>query len=144
MTELSINEILGLIQHRYPFVLVDRIIEIVPGERAVGLKNVTMNEPFFQGHFPGDPIMPGVLQVEALAQVGAVALLAQPEYRNRLVLFAGIDKFRFREVVRPGDQLIMELEVLKMRGGAGKAQGKITVDDKVVADGQIMFAVMER
>lgn len=144
MTELGINEILGLIQHRYPFVLVDRIIEIVPGERAVGLKNVTMNEPFFQGHFPGDPIMPGVLQVEALAQVGAVALLAQPEYRNRLVLFAGIDKFRFREVVRPGDQLIMELEVLKMRGGAGKAQGKITVDDKVVADGQIMFAVMER
>ena len=110
----------------------------------MGLKNVTMNEPFFQGHFPGDPIMPGVLQVEALAQVGAVALLAQPEYRNRLVLFAGIDKFRFREVVRPGDQLIMELEVLKMRGGAGKAQGKITVDDKVVADGQIMFAVMER
>ncbi len=130
--------------------LVDRIIEIVPGgERAVGLKNVTMNEPFFSGTFPrgGSYHAGGVLQVEALAQVGgAVALLAQPEYRNRLVLFAGIDKFRFREVVRPGDQLIMELEVLKMRGGGagGKAQGKITVDDKVVADGQIMFAVMER
>lgn len=143
MAELNIDEILRMIPHRYPFLLVDRILEIVPGERATGLKNVSVNEPFFQGHFPGNPIMPGVLQAEALAQVGAVTLLAQPEYRNRLILFAGIDKFRFRGVVRPGDRMIMELEVLRMRKGAGKARGEITVDGKVVSGGEIMFAVME-
>jgi len=129
--------------HRYPFLLVDRLLEVIPGEKAVGLKNVTINEPFFQGHFPGDPVMPGVLQVEALAQVGGAAVLSVPENRGKLVLFAGINKFRFKEVVRPGDQLILQVQLKQIRGSIGKGEGEIKVEEKVVASGELTFAVSD-
>lgn len=138
---MDIGEILKIIPHRYPFLLVDRILEVEPGRRAVGLKQVTINEPFFQGHFPGYPIMPGVLIVEALAQVGAVAVLSLPENRDRLALFAGIDNFRFRKPVVPGDSLRLEVELTRMRGTVGKGQARALVDGQVVADGELMFAL---
>ncbi len=141
---MDTKKIMELLPHRYPFLLVDRVLEVVPGKKAVALKNVTINEPFFQGHFPGDPIMPGVLLIEALAQVGALAVMTLPEFKENLLLFAGIDKFRFKDVVRPGDQLIMELVVSKMRESVGKGEGKISVKDKVVASGELMFAIMEK
>jgi 3-hydroxyacyl-[acyl-carrier-protein] dehydratase len=137
-TEWNIQDILP---HRYPFLLVDRLLEVVPGERAAGLKNVTINEPFFQGHFPGQPIMPGVLIVEAMAQVGAAALLTMPENRGRLALFTGIDNLRFKRQVVPGDTLRLELEIIKMRGPVGKGRGTATVDGKVAATGELMFAL---
>ena len=143
MQSMDIYKILELMPHRYPFLLVDRVLELVPGEKAVGLKNVTVNEPFFPGHFPENPVMPGVLQVEALAQVGALAVLSMPEYQNKLIYFAGIDKVRFKDRVIPGDQLIMEMEVTKLRGSVGKGAGNIKVEDKVVASGELMFAIAE-
>ena len=112
---LSVEEIQQLLPHRYPFLLLDRIIENLPGERAVGIKNVTVNEPFFQGHFPGRPIMPGVLIVEAMAQVGGVVLAQMPDMRGKLCLFAGIDKVRFRRPVVPGDQLVLTVELLTIK-----------------------------
>jgi 3-hydroxyacyl-[acyl-carrier-protein] dehydratase len=123
---------------------VDRILELVPGERAVGLKNVTCNEPFFQGHFPGYPVMPGVLIVEAMAQVGAAAILANEENHGKLALFTGIDKLRFRRQVTPGDTLRLEMEILKMRGPVGKGRGKASVDGKIVASGELMFALVHK
>lgn len=144
LKEMNIKEIMGFLPHRYPFLLVDRILEVVPGEKAVGLKNVTVNEPFFQGHFPGEPVMPGVLQIEALAQVGAVAVMTLPGFSDKLMLFAGIDNFRFRDVVRPGDQLIMEMVVSRIRGSVGKGEGRITVKDKTVASGELMFAITDK
>jgi len=140
---MDIGEILKVIPHRYPFLLVDRILEVEPGRRAVGLKQVTINEPFFQGHFPGYPIMPGVLIVEALAQVGAVAVLSLPENRGKLALFAGIDNFRFRRPVVPGDSLRLEVELVRMRGTVGKGQARALVDGQVVADGELMFALAD-
>jgi len=140
---MDIGEILKTIPHRYPFLLVDRILEVEPGRRAVGLKQVTINEPFFQGHFPGYPIMPGVLIVEALAQVGAVAVLSLPENRDKLALFAGIDNFRFRRPVVPGDSLRLEVELTRMRGAVGKGQARALVDGQVVADGELMFALRQ-
>lgn len=136
-------DVQALLPHRYPFLLVDRIIEVVPGERAVGIKNVTINEPFFQGHFPGRPIMPGVLILEAMAQVGAVAILAAPENKNRLALFTGIDNLRFKRQVLPGDTLRLEMEILKMRGPVGKGRGMATVDGRVAAAGELMFALVD-
>ncbi|MHB8170292.1 MAG: 3-hydroxyacyl-ACP dehydratase FabZ [Thermincolia bacterium] len=138
---LDINEIQKILPHRYPFLLVDRILEVEPGKKAVGIKNVSANEAFFQGHFPGHPVMPGVLIIEALAQVGAVSLLSMEEYRGRIALFAGIDNARFRQQVVPGDQLVLEVEVLKLRGTIGKAQAKAMVGDKVVAEAELMFAI---
>jgi len=140
---MEIAEILKIIPHRYPFLLVDRILEVEPGRRAVGLKQVTINEPFFQGHFPGYPIMPGVLIVEALAQVGAVAVLSLPENRDKLALFAGIDNFRFRRPVVPGDSLRLEVELVRMRGTVGKGQARALVEGQVVADGELMFALTD-
>ncbi len=140
---MDIGQILKTIPHRYPFLLVDRILEVEPGRRAVGLKQVTINEPFFQGHFPGYPIMPGVLIVEALAQVGAVAVLSLPENRDKLALFAGIDNFRFRRPVVPGDSLRLEVELTRMRGAVGKGQARALVDGQVVADGELMFALRQ-
>lgn len=140
---LDIVQIQEIIPHRPPFLLVDRILELEPGKRAVGLKNVTMNEPFFPGHFPAYPVMPGVLIVEALAQVGTVAMLAVEENRGKLGFFAGIDGFRFRGQVRPGDVLTLELEVIRLKGPIGKGKGTAKVDGKIVAEGELMFALSD-
>ncbi|MBW5445904.1 3-hydroxyacyl-ACP dehydratase FabZ [Cohnella sp. CFH 77786] len=140
---LDINQIQEIIPHRPPFLLVDRILEVEPGKRAVGLKNVTMNEPFFTGHFPGYAVMPGVLIVEALAQVGTVAMLMVEENRGKLGFFAGIDEFRFRGQVKPGDTLILELEVTRLKGPIGKGKATAKVDGAVVAEGELMFALSD-
>jgi 3-hydroxyacyl-[acyl-carrier-protein] dehydratase len=139
-TVYDIRKILELLPHRYPFILVDRIIEMVPDERVVGLKNVTINEPFFQGHFPGAPIMPGVLIIEAMAQVGAILVNASrsEEKRKELIYFMGIDKARFRKPVVPGDQLILEIIPVKRRANIFKMSGKATVDGTLVAEAEVM------
>lgn len=138
---LDIKQIQEIIPHRPPFLLVDRILELEPGVKAVGIKNVSINEDFFRGHFPGNPVMPGVLIVEALAQVGAVALLTQEEYRGKLALFGGIEKFRFRRQVRPGDQLTLEVRLLWVRRGIGKGEAVARVGDELAGEGEIMFSI---
>jgi len=138
---LNAEQIQAIIPHRSPFLLVDRIIEIETGKRAVGIKNVTINEPFFQGHFPHYAVMPGVLIVEALAQVGGVALLQMEEYRGRLAYFAGIDKVRFKRQVRPGDTLRLEVELGQLRRNIGTGVGTATVDGDVACKGEFMFAI---
>lgn len=138
---LDSSEIQKIIPHRYPFLLVDRIIQLEEGKRGVGIKNVTMNEPFFQGHFPRLPVMPGVLIVESLAQVGAVVLLKMPEYAGKIVFFAGIDKVRFRRQVVPGDVLRLEVELVKIRGAVGKAKAAAYVGEELAAEGELMFAL---
>jgi 3-hydroxyacyl-[acyl-carrier-protein] dehydratase len=137
-------EIREFIPHRYPFLLVDRIEELEPGVRAVGTKNVTQNEPFFQGHFPDYPVMPGVLVIEAMAQVGAVGVMAGGEHRDKLALFAGIDGVRFRRQVLPGDVLRMEVEIERLKGRAGRGRGRTTVGDERVCEAELMFAFAER
>ncbi len=139
---MNSQEIMELLPHRYPFLLVDKIIELEEGKRAVGIKNVTINEPFFQGHFPGKPIMPGVLMVEAMAQVGLTALKTMDEYKDRLGVFTGIDKLRFKRQVEPGDTLRIEVELEKIRRGIGVAQGTVTVDGELACKGTIMFALV--
>ncbi len=136
---LQSEEIQEIIPHRYPFLMVDRIIELEEGKRAVGIKNVSSNEPFFQGHFPGHPIMPGVLIMEALAQVGAVVILKIPGYADYLALFAGLDDVKFKRQVIPGDQLRLEVELIKMRKTFGLAQGKAYVGEALVAEGTLKF-----
>ena len=136
-------DIQNIIPHRYPFLLVDKIVEIEYGKRAVGIKNVTVNEPFFQGHFPGNPIMPGVLIVEAMAQVGAVSILGMEQNKGKLAVFAGIDNMRFRRQVVPGDTLRMEVEMLVFKRGIGKAKAEAYVGDEMAASGELMFAIIE-
>lgn len=138
---LDITEIKEIIPHRYPFLLIDKIIEVEEGKRAVGLKNVTANEEFFNGHFPDYPVMPGVLIVEALAQVGAVAMLKPEANRGKLAFFAGIDNCRFKRQVKPGDQLRLEVEMIKVRGPMGKGKAVATVDGEVACETEIMFAL---
>jgi len=140
---LDARQIQEIIPHRYPFLLIDRILELEEGVRAVGLKNVTANEPFFQGHFPGYPVMPGVLVVEALAQVGAVAILKKEENRGKIALFAGIDGLRFRRQVVPGDTLRLEVEIVRLKGPVGKGKAVATVDGEIAAEGEIMFALQQ-
>ena len=143
-TVYNVEEIQKLLPHRYPFALVDRIIEYVPGQRAVGIKNVTFNEPHFQGHFPGRPMMPGVLIVEAMAQVGGIVLTQLPEMEGGLFLFAGIDKVRFRRPVVPGDRLIMTVELLSVkRRRFGKMQSRTVVDGQLVSEGELMFSLVD-
>jgi 3-hydroxyacyl-[acyl-carrier-protein] dehydratase len=138
---LDIDGIKAIIPHRYPFLLVDRIEELEPGVRAVGVKNVSANEEFFQGHFPEFPVMPGVLIVEAMAQVGAVAMLSVEENKGRIALFAGIDKLRFKRQVRPGDVLRMECAITRRRGPLGFGEAKAFVGDELACSGELMFAI---
>lgn len=140
MNNIDIQKILP---HRYPFLLVDKITELEDGKCITGIKNVTINEPFFQGHFPGNPIMPGVLICEALAQVGAVLLLGMEENKGKLGVFTGINNFKFRKQVVPGDTLVLKAELLTYRHGMGKANVEATVDGKTAAKGEISFAVIE-
>lgn len=140
---LEADQIEQVIPHRYPFLLVDRIIEIEEGRSAVGIKNVTANEWFFEGHFPGKKVMPGVLIVEALAQVAAVALLKGVEMAGKSPLFGGIENMRFRKPVLPGDQLRLEFTLEKMRGPIGKGHVRATVDGKLAAEGTISFALVD-
>ncbi len=139
----DITRIQELLPHRFPFLLVDRVTELEPGVRAAGIKQVTINEWFFQGHFPGRPVMPGVLIVEALAQVGAVALLSQPEHTGKIVFFAGIDAVRFRRVVVPGDTLHLSVELTKMRSRVGKGRGEAWVQGQLAAEGEFTFALAD-
>ncbi len=140
--ELDAEEIMKILPHRYPFLLVDRIIDLEKGKRAVGIKNVTINEHFFQGHFPGKPVMPGVLLVEAMAQVGGVLMLACPEHSGKLAYFMAAEKVKFRKTVLPGDQLILEVKTLKIRSRTGKVAGTVKVNDKVVAEAELMFSLI--
>ncbi len=142
---LTINEIMKILPHRYPMLLVDRVVEIDEGKRIVGIKNVTANEQFFQGHFPGAPVMPGVLIVEAMAQCSAVLILRDiPDRDQKLFLFGGVDKARFRRPVVPGDQLRMECEVLQRRSNTVKVKGTATVDGNVVAEAEMLSIMVER
>jgi 3-hydroxyacyl-[acyl-carrier-protein] dehydratase len=144
MGPLGPAQIRALIPHRYPFLLVDRVEEVEPGVRAVGVKNVTQNEPFFEGHFPDYPVMPGVLIIEALAQVGAVGVMVLEEFRDKLALFAGVDGVRFRRQVIPGDALRMEVEILRLKGRVGRGRGVATVNGDRACEAELMFAFAER
>lgn len=138
---LNSVQIQGIIPHRPPFLMVDRIVELVPGSKAIGVKCVSGNESYFTGHFPGNPIMPGVLIVEALAQVGAVAVLSMPEHQGKLAIFAGMDKVRFRRPVVPGDQLVLEVELIKLRGNVGKGRALAKVEGEPVAELEMTFSL---
>ena len=142
---LDIEDILRILPHRYPFLLVDRITELTRTKRIVAIKNVTVNEPFFEGHFPGHPIMPGVLVVEAMAQAGGVLLLTEfPDRAEKLLLFTGIERARFRRPVRPGDQLRIEVDVLAWRGHAGRMQGKAYIGEKVACEAIVTCRLLNR
>ena len=141
---LDICQIKELLPHRYPFLLVDRVTYLVPGQSAVGYKNLTANEQFFEGHFPFKPIMPGVLMVEALAQLGCVAMLCKDEFKGALGVFTGIDAFKFRTMVVPGDRLDLEVELIKMRGPLGKMKAVARVGDKIACEGEISFALVKQ
>lgn len=142
---LNIGELIELLPHRYPMLLIDRVIEIVRAKRIVALKNVTINEPFFAGHFPGYPIMPGVLIVEAMAQAGAALLFTEHQDRHdKLLVFTGIERARFRRPVVPGDQLRIEVNVLAYRGTAGRLEGKAYVDGKLVCEGVVTCRLLPR
>ena len=142
---MDIRQILETLPHRYPFLLVDRILEVQGTQRIVGLKNVTINEPFFQGHFPGHPIMPGVLIVEAMAQTGGMLLMAQvPDRENKVVYFMSLDNVKFRKPVVPGDQLRLEVELVQFRGKVARMKGIATVDGQVVTEAEMMACVVDK
>jgi 3-hydroxyacyl-[acyl-carrier-protein] dehydratase len=138
------NAILERLPHRYPFLMVDKVIELIPGQSIKALKNVSFNEPFFQGHFPELPVMPGVMQIEALAQAGALMVSQLFNDDAKLAVLAGVDNFRFKRMVKPGDQLLLEGRLLKLRGPVGKGEFKASVEDHVVASGEILFSFILR
>lgn len=138
---LDIKEIMNIIPHRQPFLLIDKIEELVPGERAVGYKNVSYNEPYFAGHFPGEPVMPGVLQIEALAQTGAMAILSMEENKGRTVYFGGINSAKFKQKVVPGDVLKLECEIIRRKGPIGIGSAKATVDGKTACIAELTFVI---
>ncbi|MFQ8687498.1 MAG: 3-hydroxyacyl-ACP dehydratase FabZ [Anaerotignaceae bacterium] len=138
---MDIKEIMNILPHRHPFLLIDRVLEMEEGKKCVALKNVTMNEPFFQGHFPQEPVMPGVLIIEALAQTGAVAMLSMEEFKSKIAFFGGIDKAKFRGKVVPGDTLRLEVEMIKIKRNAGIGKGIAYVGDKKVAEGELTFMI---
>ncbi len=140
---MTVNEIMKLLPHRYPFLLVDKIVDLKPGESALGLKNVTMNEPFFQGHFPGQPIMPGVLVIEAMAQVAGV-MAFRSGMEGKSVYFMSIDNAKFRRPIVPGDQVMMEIKVLKQRGNVWRFSGTATVDGKLVSEAEFTAMVTDK
>jgi len=141
----DIQEIMGFLPHRYPFLLIDRIVEFEPTKRLVAVKNVTINEPFFQGHFPGYPIMPGVLVVEAMAQAGGIIMMHElPDRDHKLVVFTAIERAKFRRPVTPGDQLKIEVDVLSFRSRAGRIEGKATVDGKLACEATLTCQVVPR
>ena len=141
MTQLNIQQIKEIIPHRYPMLLIDRVEELVDGEKVTAKKNVTINAPFFQGHFPHEPVMPGVLIVEAMAQAGAVALLSLEQFKGKTAYFGGIDKAKFRQKVTPGDTLILEVEIIKVKSSAGIGKGVARVDGKKVAEAELTFMI---
>lgn len=138
---MDINEIREILPHRYPFLLVDRVTEVVEGKSIKGYKNVTINDQFFQGHFPEKPIMPGVLILEALAQLGAVSILSMDEFKGKIPMFAGADKVKWRKPVLPGDRLDLSCEIIKLRGPIGIGKAVATVEGKKVCEAEIMFAI---
>ena len=141
MAMLSTVEIMDILPHRQPFLLIDTVEELEPGVRAVATKNVTFNEPYFAGHFPGNPVMPCVLIVEALAQTGAVAILSQPEWKGKTAYFAGIDKARFKQKVVPGDVLTLETEIIKIKGPIGIGKAVARVNGKLACSAELTFAI---
>ena len=143
MAQLTREQIKEIIPHRDPFLLLDEVIELEPGQQVVALRHVSQDEYYFAGHFPGNPIMPGVLQVEALAQAGAVAVLSLPENQGKLVLFAGIDGVRFKRIVKPGETLRLEVAMTKMRAAIGKGEAKATVDGELVCKATLTFAIAD-
>lgn len=138
---LGINEIKEIIPHRYPFLLIDKVVYMEPGKKVVAYKNVTQNEYFFQGHFPQEPVMPGVLIIESLAQAGTVAMLSMDEFRGKIAYFGGINKAKFRKKVLPGDTLRLEVEMVKLKGSAGIAKGIAYVEDKKAAEAELIFMI---
>lgn len=141
MVVYTTQEIMEILPHRHPFLLIDTIEELEPGKRAVGKKCVTFSEPYFAGHFPGNPVMPGVLIIEALAQTGAAAILSLPENRGKTAYFAGIDKAKFKQMVRPGDVLTLETQIIRTKGPIGVGEAVATVDGKLVAKAELTFAI---
>ena len=138
---LTVKEIRDILPHRYPFLMIDRVEEVVEGESAKGYKNVTINENFFNGHFPDYPVMPGVLILEALAQMGAICILSMEDFKGKIGFLVGADKVRWKKQVTPGDKLELEIEIVKLRGSIGIGKGKATVDGSLVCEGEIMFAI---
>ncbi|MDU4936070.1 MAG: 3-hydroxyacyl-ACP dehydratase FabZ [Peptostreptococcaceae bacterium] len=138
---LTVKDIKEILPHRYPFLMIDRVEEVIEGKSAKGYKNVTINENFFNGHFPEYPVMPGVLILEALAQMGAICILSMEDFKGKIGFLVGADKVRWKKQVMPGDKLELEIEIIKLRGSIGVGKGKATVDNQIVCEGEIMFAI---
>lgn len=141
---IDINGIKEMLPHRYPFLLVDRVLELIPNQKVVALKNVTANENFFNGHFPAKPVMPGVLIIEAMAQAAGLAMLSQEEHKGKIPYFTGIDNARFRRTIVPGDQIIIEAEVTKLRGNVGRVSAVAKVDGQIATEAELMFILGEK